>query len=535
MADLRTTYQPSALTPFAHQWEALQATYNKRVFALCMDPGLGKTKVIFDTAALLFERGHISGLLVLAPNDVHAQWVDEQLPLHLPSRVRHRTAVWDADRESSIKACVKFARNAAPPGTLDLLAMNHEALATDRGYAVAKRFLLTHPTLFVLDESHEFKTPSAKRTRAVLRLAPLAFARRIVTGTLTGGSPFDLYSQYRFLSPKILDCDSFLTFQHRYAQWTRERTLKTLRDGTKKLVEYPELQGYQNLDQLRELTARYTFVKRKQDCADLPPKMYAIVPTHLSPAQRSIYTRLLEDGVALLERAESGEQVAVNPELLEDEELMERVDAPDDRISYAIKLTLLLRLQQCVAGFTTDDNRVTQPIHADWRQLPRLKTLVARVQSALRTSTGKCIVWAHFRPALQMIADAFADEDIEHVLVHGGVVGRERAERIAAFKRRDPTAPRVLLAHPRTLGTGQNFEMAQEVVYYTRAFSYIQRVQSEDRAHRLSSTGTVTITDLVARDAATDAREMEVLQARKDLISRFEPLSPKQLQEMLRC
>lgn len=518
----------------AHQAEALAATCTKRAFALLMDPGLGKTRVVLDTAAALYTRNpqapSITAVLVLAPNDVHRQWVEEQAPLHFPRSVPLRTAIWDAGSTTDERDVAALLRRPPDPrSALTLLAMNHEALATDRGRAAARKFLQQHRALLVLDESHEFRTPSAKRTRAALALAPLSTARRILTGTLTGGCPFDLYSQFRFLDPRILRVDSFLTFKHRYATWTSETTLsKGTATSPRKLVTYDSLNEYRDLDQLQELIAPYCFVRRKEDCADLPPKIYVRRPTHLSSAQLSVYERLLEDGVALLERGGG----AANPRTMDDEELEERISTARDRISYKLKLTLLLRLQQCVAGFTTDDAGHTAFIHPRWQDLPRAAAAVREVQQALLTS-GKCIVWAYFRPALELLHRAFAESGIEHELIHGDVTGEARRSAIARFK--DPhSSCRTLLAHPRTLGTGQNFEVASTVVYYTRSFSLISRTQSEDRAHRLSSRSAVTIVDLHARNAGTDARELEALAAKRDFAATLEPLSPAQMKELLR-
>ena len=76
-------YTP-VLPYFAHQREALRRGGNKRSFAFLMDPGLGKTKVTLDNAFWLYRRGVINGLLIHAPNDVDAQWVEEQVPRHRP-------------------------------------------------------------------------------------------------------------------------------------------------------------------------------------------------------------------------------------------------------------------------------------------------------------------------------------------------------------------------------------------------------------------------------------------------------------------
>jgi SNF2 family DNA or RNA helicase len=497
-----------------------------------MEPGLGKTKVTLDTAALLFERKHIRGLLIVAPNDVHSQWIEEQLPEHLPRRIKVRTAIWEASSAKRVRQCTELLKPL--PNRLHVLAMNYEAFATKRGPALAKKFLQTYPSLFVADESHEIKSPKAQRTRALWKLAPLAFARRILTGTPTGGVPFDLFAQFYFLDPRILGFDSFLTFKHRYGRWQKEyarsKTQIDPNTGRPKLIEYESLIEYVHLDELYARVEPYVFRQRKQDCLDLPPKMYQTLPTHLSKAQKAVYNELLDQGLLLLSRAEKGLPVEVlSLEDAEEEELAARLPDPAGRMTMKIKLTLLLRLQQAAAGFLTDDSKQTHMIDGTWEKLPRMTATLEYIQQLLG-NPGKVIVWGHFRAALEALALAARQLDVPSVMVHGGVKGEARAEAIRRFKDKDSEC-RLMIAHPRTLGTGQNFAVAQTCIYYTNSYSLIQRTQSEDRVHRIGQLGAVTIADVIAKDAPCDLAVLGAIKQKDDFAQKFMALN----METLRC
>jgi hypothetical protein len=517
--------------PFEHQLECLECSYTKRSFAYLMDPGLGKSKVSIDIAALWFLRGHIQGMLIAAPNDVHAQWIEEQLPEHLPAQIATRTLIWRSNSQKVRKQAQTLLKPI--PQRLHILSMNHEAFATKVGRTLARQFLKTYPSLFVLDDSHEFKTPAAARTRAVNDMSDLAFGRRILTGTLTGGVPFHLYSQFRFLDPNILKCKSFLVFKHRYGIFNTNVVLAkpNKKTGKRVLVEYEELQEYQNLDELNALIAPFIYSKHKEDCKDLPPKIYQHVPTHLSQAQKNLSTRLLEDGVALLARPEGEATLALPLAEMEEYDLVDRLQNIKDRMTYQIKLTLFLRLQQIAAGIVSDDDRHITLVDGTWDKCPRIVDAIKWVKQAL-TARGKVIVWGHYRMLLESLHRAFKESDIPNLLVHGGITGQARADRIKEFK--SPEGPRVLIAHPRTLGTGQNFEIATSVLFYTRSYSLFQRRQAEDRAHRLSSIGTVTIGDMVARDCASDEKELQSLETKQDLADRIETFDLKQMLGVLR-
>ena len=49
--------------PYQHQLETLQESYHRNLFALFLEMGLGKSKILLDNAGILFEEGKISGLL----------------------------------------------------------------------------------------------------------------------------------------------------------------------------------------------------------------------------------------------------------------------------------------------------------------------------------------------------------------------------------------------------------------------------------------------------------------------------------------
>ena len=95
--------------------------------------------------------------------------------------------------------------------------MNVEAFSTKKGLEFATKFLNCHNTIMAIDESTTIKTPTAKRTKAILTLGKLAKYRRILTGSPVTKSPLDLYTQCGFLDSFLLGFDSYYAFRNRYA------------------------------------------------------------------------------------------------------------------------------------------------------------------------------------------------------------------------------------------------------------------------------------------------------------------------------
>jgi hypothetical protein len=73
--------------PYQHQKNANALARGKTAFGYFMEQGTGKTKALLDDAADIFlnggDNGKIDSLIIIAPNGVHAQWVNEQVPEHL--------------------------------------------------------------------------------------------------------------------------------------------------------------------------------------------------------------------------------------------------------------------------------------------------------------------------------------------------------------------------------------------------------------------------------------------------------------------
>ncbi len=400
--------------------------------------------------------------------------------------------------------------------------MNHESMATDKGRKLAVAFCKRYKTLLTLDESDiAIQTPRAARTRTLVHtVGPLAHMRRILTGT-PAEDPFELYSQFNFLDPRIHGYDNYLAFKHRYALWEKNivRAKAANPDGKRPLVEYESLIGYQNLPELHAKLAPFTYRKRKADCLDLPPKIYSTRTVRLSPAQKAIYDELKEHGILLLREAQAdpdtdnrrnhaplGALDVLKMQDATEDDLLTRLASPQKRTTTAIKLTLLLRLQQVLGGFLTDDIGMTRPIDGESPN-PRQIACQSVLRGALQ-GPAKVIIWACFRAEMAALKGLCRSwfPDVSTEAVYGGTHSRtNKQDVIAAFK--DPNDPlRILISHEKSLGVGMNFTSAQTEIFYSSGASGRSRIQAEDRCHRIGQTGCVNIYDFDALDSPLDKR-----------------------------
>ena len=262
--------------PYAHQLKALEMSWSKEVFAYFMEMGTGKSKVLLDNVAMLFDKGKINSVLIVAPKGVYKNWHDSEIPEHLPEHIDRNVVLWKAliTRQQKLKCDSLFDHDFTK---LQILLMNVEALSTKKGLNFARQFLNVKRALFAVDESTTIKNPSAKRTKNILSLSTLSKYRRILTGSPVTKSPLDLYTQCHFLDPYLLDFTSYYAFRNRYAE---------MRTANFSGRSVQVVAGYKNLAELSNQIKPFSYRVLKDDCLDLPPKTYMKRVIQLTPEQK---------------------------------------------------------------------------------------------------------------------------------------------------------------------------------------------------------------------------------------------------------
>ena len=69
--------------PFNHQLQALGCSWSKDNFAYFMEMGTGKSKVLIDNIAMLYDSGKINAAVIIAPKGVYRNWERLEIPAHL--------------------------------------------------------------------------------------------------------------------------------------------------------------------------------------------------------------------------------------------------------------------------------------------------------------------------------------------------------------------------------------------------------------------------------------------------------------------
>ena len=437
--------------PFAHQKKALEMSWDKEAFAYFMEMGTGKSKVLIDNIAMLYNAGKIDGALIVAPKGVYKNWFDSEIPAHMPDYIEKKVGLWRTKPDDKALKPL-FATGAE----LHILIMNVEAFSTKKGMDFAEKFLSSHKALMGIDESTTIKNPAAKRTKNIVFLRPLTKYRRILTGSPVTKSPLDLFSQCYFLDPFLLDQSSYYVFRTRYAIC---RKINVSGRSVEIVV------GYRNLGELSEKLKNFSYRVLKDDCLDLPKKTFVKRTVDLTEEQKKLYKQMKQEAIAFL----NGKMV-----------------------TSATVITQLMRLHQITCGHFTANDGTVQDIKNN-----RITQLI----DVLEEMEGKAVIWAHYRYDIRKIVEAISKKYGENAVVtyYGDTSTDDRQKAIKKIQ--DPkSAVRFIVGTPQTGGYGITLTGASTMIYYSNGYDLEKRMQSEARIDRIGQEKPMTYIDLIAED-----------------------------------
>jgi SNF2 family DNA or RNA helicase len=459
-------------TPKDHQLRALMEADLRTGHAFWMDPGAGKTFTCIAEAGTLFMSDHIDGMIIVAPKDPHAQWVEEQFPQWADFPY---VAIHNKQPSSAIK---KFLARASR-GHLGVLAINYDALRTNSGEELLDQFRAIYPRYYlVVDESQKIKNPTAQRTKETLRLALRATYRRMLSGTPILKGLEDLWSQYEAAVPglawphqpvalnkggKGVNTYGYIGYRNHYC----------------KLAPVPgnpraqRIVGYRNEEELRDRVRPFTtriladeFMKG--EVPDIIP-----VRTSMSDAQKVQY-RLMKDH--LLAQIASGTVTAQNA------------------------LVQLGKLQQIASGFLIDEDGTTHELGSN--KLDAAMDLIEQMDEPV-------IVWAPFIHLQQMMVRRLAEAGYGDRIYTRDEVEAWKLDRNGILVGNQTSG----------LGVGLNLQHAAANIYLTNSFSSEARWQSIKRTDRIGQTRQVRVWDLIAPDTV-DEKVMKALDDKQDISRR---------------
>lgn len=471
--------------PFRHQLEAFNETKDIKSYALFWEQGCGKTKISIDQACYLYQEGKIDSVVVIAPNGVHENWMRDELPVHTPDAIRENIIplLWKSS-DATTKRSKEYANSVMHSNKFCWLFMSYDAVNTASGSVFLRDFMKKKTSLMILDESHYIKNPSAMRTVNLVKLAPLSKYRRILSGTPVAQGPFDLYSQLVFIENDIWKNQgirNYTVFTKTFGLWlSRWEVLEKhgYDPGFNKLI------SYRNIDRLTKIIAEKSSRVTKESAGlDLPPKVYSKKYFSMEKTQRSMYETLKKE--ALIE-LENGLIIDGHTALLR-----------------------LLRLQQIACGYVGSSNDEGELVlHRINEKNERIKAL----SEVLENITHACIIWCRFVEDINQIMDLLGDKAVRY---DGQITSEEASESKRKFQAGEA---QYFVSNPAKGREGLTLNIAKTVIYYSNGFNLIDRLQSEDRCHRIGQDRSVDYIDIIA-EGTVDEKLIEALRNKQEVAS----------------
>ncbi len=430
------------LKPFAHQYVITKNVITNPYHAVYAEMGTGKTKAVIDAYRL---RSQVENniMIVVCPKSVIYSWTSD-----LEANAVTDYIVIDASISKSKK--VKMFSEVVSKGK-GIIVMNYEQLLSliDVPYACA--------TWWVLDEAHNIKSHQAKRTKRIHGLSARAKYRTILTGTPIAAHPIDIWSQAWFLNPDIFNRINFYAFRNRYC--------------TMGGFQNKQIIAYRNQDELKEKIARFSTQIKKEDCLDLPEKIYQPRIIEMPPEMVTQYKSMVKDLVLQLE---------------------------DSVLTAEVAATKLLRLSQITSGvFLKGVN-------------PKLEAL-SEIVDEIVPNGRQVLITYHFKESGRIIRQLIESMGISYSEINGSV--ENRAGEIEAFQTGNT---KVFLGQDQSIREGVTLTRANYMVAFESSYSMTTRKQIEDRIHRAGQTSKCFYIDLCYK-GTIDVAVHEAIKKKQDI------------------
>lgn len=453
--------------PFPDQFNAIHKAYKNDQFALYMRMGSGKSKSAIDLLTAAFYERRIDAVVVVCPNAVKPVWLasDGQIVTHSPC------PYLKVDVDSGFEA------HLVPTSQqrLTWLVVGVESFSQGKTFNRLLPFITTHRCAVLVDESNTIKNYQAIRTQKVIELGREAVIRGVMTGTPITKLLMDLYAQFEFLDPDIVGAGDYYAFRNRYAVMGGFKNKKVI--------------GYDNVEELMQLIEPYVFICDKPK--GLPPKLFTTRHVDLHPEQKEMYRKL------------------------------RKAEIPE--VSVANVLNRVAKMQEIVGGFLREDPiRSINPLTGREKktqgkiiwELPMEKNpKIRELHNMVDESGGEpMVVWCKYRWELEQVQKALSTHG-KVGQMHGDVPMEDRTTLVQMFQARDV---QFIAATQQVGGIGHTMTAAHLMAYYSNTHSLTDRLQSEDRIHRIGQDESCLYTDLIA-NRTIDELIQESIRDKKDL------------------
>lgn len=325
--------------------------------------------------------------------------------------------------------------------------------------------------MLIGDESSRIKNPTAKRTEALIQIADTTEYRMLISGTPIPNDLLDIWSQWRVLDRGEEFFNNFYKFRNVFA---KKKTRKSKYGHF--FVEWkpiPELKA-----KVKEVVKENAIRWLKKDCLDLPNKVYSKIYVKLTKEQKEMHD---------IVSCDIADRLGIKDTIKE-----LKFKMPQNVLAEYAKLS------QITAGFLYNKEG-----HKDYSS-EKVDTICEYINEGIE-NREKVILYCRFYREMDRYMELLAHHT--PLKIDGRMSSSEKGEAERMYQ--DNENNRLIIVQVRC-GIGITLNKTTFVIYASNTFSWEDRAQSEDRAHRSGTKQKVLYLDVITRNTI-DERVIEIL------------------------
>lgn len=447
------------LQPYQHQKEAIAFALNVNKSALWLDMGLGKTFCAITIAKIrnkIDYLGNVKSILVICPRSLMYQW-ESEIARFAPNALVYTVEGTPQRKEAVIRSINKE--------EFSFTIITYEGLWNSMPKLMEIGF-----DMFVLDEATKIKNPKAKRTQATVDMCNSIPYGLALTGMAYVNNPLDLYAQFLAIDATVYGSNQWV-FSNRYIDYMCMPFGKIIK-------------GFKHMDELKSRAYLSAFSRTKDQCLDLPPRVYQVRKLPIYEAQYEWYCELLNQlKEACLVQDDDGAPL----------------ESEKSKVTIECAVAMLEKFQQITSGYiTTDDGEFI------WLDSPKYEEML----NILKSSSDSFIIWARHSFVLQKIQQYLAAHEIDAAILDRKCSDAKRKTIKEQFKSGEL---KVVILQIQSECRGNDFTCKVSPVssiFFENTASIEERAQAEDRQHRIGMTGTAVYVDLICEDTYDEGIKM---------------------------
>jgi len=490
---------PSIRKPFMHQRVGAEAAYGSEYFAHLCEMGTGKTKMVIDEVwnyILRLEEKQILKIVVVCPKSLMTNW-EREIQQNIPCDLFYSTIVQLKGELNSIDS---MSAAFSEPTKIKWFIVSYDSVP---GMLDALKML--KPTMLVCDESQYIKNPESKRWKALIKLAECSSMRRILTGTPVSNTILDVWSQFEILRRGALGFNTFVGFKKEYCKLNTDGQLE-------------KIEGYKNVDKLKENMARMSFIVRKDQCLDLPDKLYDTHYVEMPPKMAEVYEALSSEFSVMLDNGMEVSTEFIIVQMLRLSQICCGTVGSTERIA----IDLLTGTEKRISYADELQEGQDEKFNTTLIEIPgadiKMNEMLEDVQELIAQG-GKLVLWSRFRHDNRVISAKLNSLGIWNGVYDGGTKEKDRQDIVDAFNNDDDF--KVFIGNTGSGGVGLTLLGTKKCpchtsFFYSNDFSFGKREQAEARIHRIGQVNKVLYRDYVYK-GTIEEYICRKLQQKKDL------------------